>query len=203
MGKIAIAGNPNSGKTTVFNTLSGRNERVGNWAGVTVMKKEARLRRRFARHNQNTIIVDLPGAYSMKAYTNDELEATNFLQNEHIDVIINIIDASNLERSLFFTLQLVDTGIPVIVALNKSDITKRKKTKIDSKMLKEKLGVKGVHFTQATSGKGLKEIVDDALDQIIEGEYRGQKPKKKRKHQRHYFRNSEKRCKCKQNNIDR
>ena len=90
------------------------------------MKKESSFRRRFSRDNQNIILVDLPGAYGMEAYTNDELEATDFLQNEHIDVIMNIVDASNLERFLFFTLQLVDTGIPVILALNKSDITKRK-----------------------------------------------------------------------------
>ena len=178
MKRIAIAGNPNSGKTTVFNSLSGRNERVGNWAGVTVAK-------------------NLPGAYGMDAYTNDEAEATSFIQNENIDVIINVVDAANLERSLFFTMQLVETGIPVVIALNKSDITRRRKTKIDRILLQDKLGVVGVHFTQATSRRGLREVVADALNQINErDENDGQKPTKKRRYQRHRFKSSRKKCGC-------
>ena len=186
MKRIAIAGNPNSGKTTVFNMLSGRNERIGNWAGVTVQKKEARLRRRYNTIYDDVILVDLPGAYGMDAYTNDEKEATNFLKNEKIDVIINVVDASNLERSLFFTSQLIDTGIPVVIALNKSDITAKRKTRINTKMLIELLDSE-VIFTQATSHRGLREVVACALDKIEVNNYRGQRQKKKRRHQRHRF----------------
>lgn len=184
MSKIAIAGNPNSGKTTVFNTLSGKNERIGNWAGVTVEKKEARLRRRFNKTNLDVIIVDLPGAYGMESYTNDEHEATEFLLNEKIDVIINVVDASNLERSLFFTSQLIETGIPVVIALNKSDITRRRKTKIDADKLGEILGTT-VHFTQATSNRGLKEVVNSALEIIMRSGNYGQPTETKRRYKRH------------------
>ncbi len=163
MKRIAIAGNPNSGKTTVFNTLSGRNERIGNWAGVTVEKKEARLRRRYNASSEEVFIVDLPGAYAMEAYTNDELEATNFIKNEHIDAIINIVDASNLERSLFLTMQLIDTGVPVVIALNKADITKRRKTKINIEELEKMVGV-NIYFTQATCSRTLIEVVNNALE---------------------------------------
>lgn len=194
--RIAIAGNPNSGKTTVFNTLSGRNERVGNWAGVTVAKKEARMRRRWNHSFEEVVLVDLPGAYAMDAYTNDELEATKFLQDEQIDVIINVVDASSLERSLYFTTQLVDTGVPVVVALNKSDITKRRKTTIDLEILEDKLGVKSVHFTQATNKKGLRQVVDSALDLIEKRDKDGQEPTKKRRHKKHRFRGAKKRCHC-------
>jgi ferrous iron transport protein B len=162
MKRIAIAGNPNSGKTTIFNLLSGRNEKIGNWAGVTVAKKEAPLRKKYNISNEGVMIVDLPGAYGLDAYTNDELEATEFLKNEKIDSIINVVDASNLERSLFLTTQLIDTGIPVVIALNKADITRRRRTKIDVELLGEKLGV-SVHFTQATSKKGMGCIVGSAL----------------------------------------
>ena len=186
MKRIAIAGNPNSGKTTLFNRLSGRNERIGNWAGVTVQKKEARLRRRYNHLNEDVILVDLPGAYGMDAYTNDEIEATEFLRNEKIDVIINVVDASNLERSLFFTSQLIDTGIPVVIALNKSDITARKKTKIDIEKLIELLDSQ-VIFTQATNHRGLKEVVATALNLIGGENYYGQKQTKKRRHQRRRF----------------
>lgn len=195
--KIAIAGNPNSGKTTFFNTLSGKNERIGNWAGVTVEKKEARLRRRFNDSGVEAFVVDLPGAYAMEAYTNDEHEATEFLKNEKIDVIINVIDASNLERSLFFTMQLIDTGIPVIVALNKSDITRRKRTKIDSNKLSELLNTK-VFFTQATSRRGLQEVVSSALNIAIErGNYeRSEQEKTGNQGHRFHRRGKNGRCNC-------
>jgi ferrous iron transport protein B len=184
--KIAIAGNPNSGKTTVFNSLSGRNERVGNWAGVTVAKKEAFLKRRYSTIHEDILLVDLPGAYAMEAYTNDEHEATEFLLNENIDAIINVVDASNLERSLFFSSQLIETGIPVVIALNKSDITKRRKTRIDTEKLGQLLGAK-VHLTQATCREGLADVVASAIDLVLEKGKHGQKQQKKRGHQRHRF----------------
>lgn len=196
MKKIAIAGNPNSGKTTVFNNLSGRNERIGNWAGVTVQKKEARLRPRYNTLCEEVTVVDLPGAYGMDAYTNDEKEATNFLENEKIDVIINVIDASNLERSLFFTTQLIDSGIPVVIALNKSDITAKRKTTIDSKKLTELLNSE-VYFTQATSHKGLRDVVDRALRIIKEKDYYAEGQSKKERHKRNRFRGARKKGRCK------
>jgi len=192
MKRIAIAGNPNSGKTTVFNNLSGRNERIGNWAGVTVEKKEARLRRKYNISSEEVIIVDLPGAYSMEAYTNDELEATNFIKNEHIDSIINIVDASNLERSLHLSMQLIDTGVPVVIALNKADITKRRKTKIDLEELEKMVGVK-IYFTQATCSNTLIEVVNNALEiagaPIIRNKrgYGYGQSKQKKRHKRHSF----------------
>lgn len=202
MKRIAIAGNPNSGKTTVFNSLSGRNERIGNWAGVTVEKKEARLRRRYNTSSEEIILVDLPGAYGMEAYTNDELEATEFLKNEHIDAIINIVDASNLERSLFLTMQLIDTGVPVVIALNKVDIIKHRKTKIDLEELKNIIGV-NIYFTQATCRQGLSEVVTKALEitgaSIIEhkrGYWHGQS-KQETRHKRHRFQSREKECRFK------
>lgn len=191
--KIAIAGNPNSGKTTVFNSLSGRNERVGNWAGVTVQKKEAFLRRRYSTLHEDILLVDLPGAYAMEAYTNDEIEATEFLQNEQIDAIINVVDASNLERSLFFTTQLIETGIPVVVALNKSDITKRRKTRIDTEKLEQLIGAR-VHFTQATCRAGLAEVVASAIELVLQKGHHGQKQRSKRGHQRHRFPSRGKNC---------
>lgn len=202
MKRIAIAGNPNSGKTTVFNSLSGRNERIGNWAGVTVEKKEARLRRRFNTSSEEVILVDLPGAYGMEAYTNDELEATNFLKNEKIDAIINIVDASNLERSLLLTMQLIDTKIPVVIALNKVDITKRRKTVIDIDKLKEMLGV-NIFFTQATYGRSLHTVVEYALliagAQQIERRRIGkhEQRQEKKRYKRHRFRGGEKECRFK------
>ena len=195
MKRIAIAGNPNSGKTTIFNELSGKNERIGNWAGVTVEKKEANLRRRFNHTAEEIILVDLPGAYNMNAYTNDELEATKFLQNENIDAIINIVDASNLERSLYFTSQLIDTKIPVVVALNKSDITKKRNTKIDINKLGDLLNAK-VFFTQATSRKGLHEVVDYTLDLLKVEKVHGKQRFKKRRDKKHNRTGSNKRCRC-------
>ena len=200
MKRIAIAGNPNSGKTTVFNSLSGRNERIGNWAGVTVEKKEAQLRRKYNTSSEEIIIVDLPGAYAMEAYTHDELEATEFLQNEHIDAIINVIDASNLERSLFLTTQLIDTGVPVVIALNKSDITKRKKTRIDIERLGEMLEC-SVFFTQATYRKGLYDVVACAIEKSgaeTSTEKRGfyGRAKQKKDHRRHRISSRDKGCRC-------
>ena len=137
--RIALTGNPNSGKTTMFNTLTGSNEKVGNWAGVTVDKKEQPIRRLFCG-GENLTAVDLPGAYSMSPFTSEESIASSYIQNENPDVIINIVDATNLSRSLFFTTQLLELGIPVVVALNKTDINAKKKTVIHTAALAEKLG---------------------------------------------------------------
>ena len=122
--RIAFAGNPNSGKTTMYNALTGRNERVGNWAGVTVDKKESPIKKTFAGE-ENLIAVDLPGAYSMSPFTSEESITSAYVKKEQPDVIINIVDATNLSRSLFFTTQLLELGIPVVVALNKSDINEK------------------------------------------------------------------------------
>lgn len=158
--RIAFAGNPNSGKTTMYNALTGRNEKVGNWAGVTVDKKEALIKKTFAGEME-LIAVDLPGAYSMSPFTSEESITSSYVRNENPDAIINIVDATNLSRSLFFTTQLLELGIPVVVALNKHDINEKKQTKIDIKALAEKLGCP-VLDTTATTGDGLREIVQTA-----------------------------------------
>ena len=137
--RVAFAGNPNSGKTTMYNALTGRNEKVGNWAGVTVDKKEAPIRKVFTGGLELTA-VDLPGAYTMSPFTAEESVTRDYIQHEHPDAIINIVDATNLSRSLFFTTQLMELGVPVVVALNKTDINKKKETVIDAPLLSEKLG---------------------------------------------------------------
>ena len=158
--RIAFAGNPNSGKTTMYNALTGRNEKVGNWAGVTVDKKEAPIKRSFSGE-QKLIAVDLPGAYSMSPFTSEESITSSYVKNEHPDVIINIVDAANLSRSLFFTTQLLELGIPVVVALNKHDINTKKETRIDVAGLSKKLGCPVIDTT-STTGEGLAEVVKAA-----------------------------------------
>jgi len=162
--RIALTGNPNSGKTTMYNALTGRNERVGNWAGVTVEKKESAIRKNYYDGAEELIAVDLPGAYSMSPFTSEESITSGYVKNENPDAIINIVDATNLSRSLFFTTQLLELGIPVVVALNKSDINEKKDTKINIKLLSEKLGCPVVE-TVSTSGSdnGLKEVVAAAV----------------------------------------
>lgn len=161
--RIAFAGNPNSGKTTMYNALTGRNERVGNWAGVTVERKESPIKKAYYDGGEELIAVDLPGAYSMSPFTSEESITSSYVKNEQPDAIINIVDATNLSRSLFFTTQLLELGIPVVVALNKSDITEKKQTKIDVKHLSEKLGCPVVKTISASSGhEGLKEAVSQA-----------------------------------------
>ena len=159
--RIAFAGNPNSGKTTMYNALTGSNEKVGNWAGVTVDKKEALIKKSYAGH-RDLVAVDLPGAYSMSPFTSEESITSDFVKNEHLDAIINIVDATNLSRSLFFTTQLMELGIPVVVALNKHDINKKKKTTINTKLLSQKLGCPVVD-TVSLTGHGLKAVVEAAV----------------------------------------
>ncbi len=158
--RIAFAGNPNSGKTTMYNALTGRNERVGNWAGVTVERKESLIKKAYYNGAEELVAVDLPGAYSMSPFTSEESITSSYVKNEHPDAIVNIVDATNLSRSLFFTTQLLELGVPVVVALNKSDITDKKQTKIDEKLLSEKLGCPVIKTISTSSGhEGLKEVV--------------------------------------------
>ena len=158
--RIALTGNPNSGKTTMYNALTGSTERVGNWAGVTVDKKESPIKKSLS--GEDIVVVDLPGAYSMSPFTSEESITSAYVKNDHADVIINIVDATNLSRSLFFTTQLMELGIPVVVSLNKSDVNEKKNTTIDIKALAEKLGCPVVETT-ATSGEGLEAVVKEAV----------------------------------------
>ncbi len=166
--RIALAGNPNSGKTTMYNALTGKNEKVGNWAGVTVDKKEAPVRKAYYDRDE-LIAVDLPGAYSMSPFTSEESVTSDYVKNAAPDAIINIVDATNLSRSLFFTTQLLELGIPVVIALNKTDINKKKQTKIDEKLLSERLGCPVIN-TVSTSNEGLKELIDAAVSVIGKGQ---------------------------------
>ena len=168
--RIAMAGNPNSGKTTMYNALTGRSEKIGNWAGVTVDKKESAIKKSYYDGDKELIAVDLPGAYSMSPFTSEESITSGYVKNEHPDAIINIVDATNLSRSLFFTTQLLELGVPVVVALNKNDANDKKGNRIDEKLLSEKLGCPVIK-TVATSETGLKEVVKAAAE--LEG--KGQK----------------------------
>ena len=160
--RIALTGNPNSGKTSMYNALTGRNEKVGNWAGVTVEKKEHPIKKAYYAGSEQLIAVDLPGAYSMSPFTSEESITSSYVRKENPDVIINIVDATNLSRSLFFTTQLLELGIPVVVALNKSDVNKKKKTEINVAKLSELLGCPVVETT-STTAEGLKAVVEKAV----------------------------------------
>ncbi len=167
--RIALAGNPNSGKTTMYNGLTGQNEKVGNWAGVTVDKKEHTIKKSLYKGDTELIAVDLPGAYSMSPFTSEESVTSTYVKNAELDVIINIVDSTNLSRSLFFSTQLLELGIPMVVALNKSDATKKKQTVIDTKKLSEKLGCPVIETASAT-GNGLDKVVEAAVAVIGNGQ---------------------------------
>ena len=162
--KIALAGNPNSGKTTMYNSLTGQNEKIGNWSGVTVEKKEHSIKKIYCRDYGELIAVDLPGAYSMSPFTSEESVTSSYIKNENPDVMINIVDATNLSRSLFFTTQLLELEIPMVVALNKSDMSEKKKTVIDIGKLSEMLGCPVVE-TISTTAEGLQDVISTALEQ--------------------------------------
>lgn len=162
--KIALVGNPNSGKTTMFNYLTGNFERIGNYAGVTVEQVEAPLRKKYREKNQEVIVVDLPGTFSMDASSLDEKKAIDYLKKENVDVILNIIDASQLERSLHLTYTLKELNIPMVVALNKTDLLKRKNIEIDVETLKKMLECQ-VYCTVATHKKGIQDLLQCALNE--------------------------------------
>ena len=159
--RIALTGNPNSGKTTMYNALTGCNEKVGNWAGVTVEKMEHLIKKKFTGGSE-LIAVDLPGAYSMSPFTSEESIASEYVKNDNPDVIVNIVDATNLSRSLFFTTQLLEIGIPLVVALNKTDANDKKNTRIDADKLSSLLGCPVVE-TASIAKRGLKELVSAAV----------------------------------------
>ena len=165
--KFALAGNPNCGKTTMFNALTGANQYVGNWPGVTVEKKEGKVK---GNKEDNITVVDLPGIYSLSPYTLEEVVSRDFLLNEDPDVIIDLVDATNIERNLYLTTQLIETGVPVGVALNMADLIEKRGLKIDTKRLSMVLGCPIIE-TSALKGTGLKELIAEAVKVAKQGEH--------------------------------
>ena len=161
--RIALAGNPNSGKTTLFHALTGSNQFVGNWPGVTVEKKEGKLKK-----HDNVVITDLPGIYSLSPYTLEEVVARNYLIGERPDAILNIVDGSNLERNLYLTTQLTELGIPVVVAINMMDVVKKNGDKIDTTQLSKQLGCRIVEIS-ALKGTGVQEAAEAAVQAAKNG----------------------------------
>lgn len=164
MFKVALVGNPNSGKTSLFNALTGKTERVGNWAGVTVSKKVGKLKRKYA-HGKDVQVIDLPGAYYIDAYTKDEMVALEYVKSEKPDSIINVIDALSLERGLYLTVELIKLGLNVTVAINKMDLARRKEIEIDAVKLSSLLGV-NVFCIETNSRKGIKDLVASTLETV-------------------------------------
>lgn len=163
--KVALTGNPNSGKTTLFNAITGKVEQVGNWAGVTIEKKEGIIKKSLNQTNIQITAIDLPGAYSMSPFTSEESITSSFVKNESPDVIINIVDSTNLSRSLFFSTQLLELGIPVVVALNKSDLTKKKRTRIDVEGLSIALGCPVIETVSTTgANNGLEKLITTVIE---------------------------------------
>ena len=159
--KIALAGNPNCGKTTLFNALTGSNQFVGNWPGVTVEKKEGKLKGR-----KDAVVVDLPGIYSLSPYTLEEIVARNYLITEKPDVIINIVDGTNIERNLYLTTQIMELGIPVLVAVNMTDVLEKSGERIHIEMLAEKLGCEVVEIS-ALKGTGIRKAAEKVCFYIL------------------------------------
>ncbi len=167
--KIALAGNPNCGKTTMFNALTGANQYVGNWPGVTVEKKEGKLKS--AKSGEEIIITDLPGVYSLSPYTLEEVVSRDYLVHEKPQAIINLVDATNIERNLYLTTQILEIGIPVVIALNMADLLAKSGDKIDVKKLSEIFGCEVVE-TSALKGTGLKEVVEKAIEAAKKNEWK-------------------------------
>ena len=159
--RIALAGNPNCGKTTMFNALTGANQYVGNWPGVTVEKKEGKVKSRKAK-GEEVIVTDLPGIYSLSPYTLEEVVSRDYVLNENPDVIIDLVDATNIERNLYLTTQLIETGVPVVIALNMADLIDKRGMKIDTKRLSMLLGCPIIE-TSALKQTGLTELIDEAV----------------------------------------
>ena len=167
--KIALAGNPNCGKTTMFNALTGANQYVGNWPGVTVEKKEGKVKSK--RTKEEVVVTDLPGIYSLSPYTLEEVVSRDYLLKEDPDVIIDLVDATNIERNLYLTTQLMEVGVPVVIALNMCDLLAKNNIKIDVKRLSMLLGCPIIE-PSALKGEGLSEVIDEAVKVAKKGEYK-------------------------------
>ncbi|MBE0672647.1 MAG: 50S ribosome-binding GTPase [Anaerolineales bacterium] len=159
---IALAGNPNAGKTTIFNALTGLHQHTGNWPGKTVEKKEGEIK--FGDLNIN--VVDLPGTYSLTAYSPEEIVARDYIIGEHPDVVINVVDATNLERNLYLTVQILELDVPVVLALNMTDALQKDGAKINLEILSRLLGEIPVVSTTANRGAGINELISKAVEAV-------------------------------------